>query len=171
MLTDVPSRRRGDLRNYYFVVGTAPPCGEAPGAARSTVPAVLREFLLGPENWLVRHGIGWPEHEPAQLEFCCNPIVFYGPPGRGKSQLLQALAATWSRQRPADLVLLTHAVDFARGYATAVKLDDVTRFQQRYQLAGLVLLDDVDTLEPKGAAQQQLASIIDHRLRASGPSY
>jgi chromosomal replication initiator protein len=50
-----------------------------------------------------------------------------------------------------------------------VKLDDVPRFQQRYQLAGLVLLDDVDALEPKWAAQQQLASIIDHRVRAQRP--
>lgn len=139
-------------------------------AARADCPPVLREFLLGPENRLVLQGIGWSETpESEALEFPCNPLVLYGPTGCGKSQLLHALSATWSRQRPDDPVLLIHATDFARSYATAVKLDDVSRFQQKYQLAGLVLLDGIDALEPKGGAQQQLASILDHRVRAGRP--
>jgi chromosomal replication initiator protein len=148
-----------------------PPPGSARRrvAARADSPAALREFLLGPENWLVRQGIGWSETAPGSLEFSCNPLVVYGPTGCGKSQFLHALSATWLRQRPADHVILIHATDFARGYATAVKLDDVSRFQQKYQMAGLVLLDGIDALEPKNAAQQQLASIMDHRIRAGRP--
>ncbi len=130
---------------------------------------VSREFLLGPENALLRHGIGCLESQPASLEFCCNPLLVYGPTGCGKTQLLEGLATTWSQQRPSDHVLLTPASDFARSYATAVKLDDVVRFQQRFQRASLLLLDGLEALESKAPAQQQLATIIDHRVRTERP--
>ena len=149
-----------------------PPPGSARRrfGARTDSPAVLREFLLGPENQLLRQGIGGLESSPETLDFRCHPLVLFGPTGCGKSQLLHALAATWSRQQPDDLVLLTDAIDFARGYASAVKLDDVGRFQQRHQRAGLVLLDGIDALESKTPAQQQMALIIDHRVRAERPT-
>lgn len=140
--------------------------GAGPHACSS---AVLREFLLGPENALLRHGIGCLESQPVPLEFRCNPLLVHGPTGCGKSQFLEGLATTWSQQHPSQHVLVTTAVDFARSYATAVKLDDVLRFQQRFQRVDLLLLDAVDALESKQAAQQQLAAIIDHRVRIQRP--
>jgi chromosomal replication initiator protein len=88
----------------------------------------------------------------------------------GKSQFLRALAAAWTRQRKPESVILIDASDFARAYATAVKLDDLPRFQQRFQRIDCLLIDDLDELQPKDGAQQQLAIIIDHRQRQQRPT-
>ena len=73
--------------------------------------------------------------QPA-LNFEVTPLTLIARSGLGKSQLLRALAATWARQQQSDGVMLIDATDFARTYATAVKLDDVPRFRQRFQRIG-----------------------------------
>ena len=88
--------------------------------------------------------------------------------GCGKSQLLHALAATWSRHHSPDSVLLLTATDFARNYAAAVKLDEVPRFQQRYQRIDFLLIDDLDQLQPKPGAATAIGD--DHRTPPALPA-
>jgi chromosomal replication initiator protein len=104
------------------------------------------------------------------LDFQIVPLVVHAPSGYGKSCLLAALAATWSRQHSAARVLLTTGADFARAYAASQKLDDLPRFLQRYQRADLMLIDDLQQLQRKSGAQRGLASILDHRQRHDRPT-
>lgn len=113
------------------------------------------------------------ETSPSQvtlLNFQVVPLVVHAPSGYGKSLLLESLAATWGREHVDDRVLLIRGADFARTYASAQKLDDVPRFQQRYQRADLVLLDDLQQLQRKSGAQRALCSILDHRQRHDRPT-
>ena len=149
----------------------------APDAATA-----LREYVLGPENTLVTQGLGLDASGsgtgpsgpgpsatmPLRIEIV--PLTLTAPPGLGKSQLLHALMATWTRQHAPDSALLLTAADFTRNYAAAIKLDDVPRFQQRYQRVELLLIDDLDMLRSKPGAQQQLAIIVEHRQRHQRPA-
>jgi chromosomal replication initiation ATPase DnaA len=140
--------------------------------AASSSSGVLREYVLGPENSLVRQGIGLEETESGEmrLHFPIVPLFLHAPSGFGKSQLLHALAAVWTRQSGPDRVLFVTAADFARSAAHAQKLDDVPVFQQKYQRIDLLLIDDLDQLQRKPSAQQQLASILDRRQQQHRPT-
>lgn len=138
----------------------------------SSTSGVLREYVLGPENSLVRQGIGLEETAAGEmrLQFPIVPLFLHAPSGFGKSQLLHALAAVWSRQNGPDRALLVSAADFARSAAHAQKLDDVPVFQQKYQRIDLLLIDDLDQLQRKPSAQQQLCSILDRREQHHRPT-
>jgi chromosomal replication initiator protein len=128
--------------------------------------------VLGPENALLTKSVGLVDlcgAAPA-LDIVISPLTLIAPTGLGKSQLLRALAATWSRQHGSDGAVLIDAVDFARGYSTALKLDDVVRFQHRFQRMDCLLIDNLDSLQSKDGAQQQLAIIIEHRQRQQRPT-
>jgi chromosomal replication initiator protein len=142
------------------------------GACAPEKSATLGEFLLGPENAMLRQGVGLTAAENGQpaLNFEVTPLTLIARSGLGKSQLLRALAATWARQQQSDGVMFIDATDFARTYATAVKLDDVPRFRQRFQRIDCLLIDNLDALQPKDGAQQQLATIIEHRQRQQRPT-
>ncbi len=111
-----------------------------------------------------------PQLEVRTLNFELVPLMIHGPSGFGKSQFLQALAATWSRQFSPDRVLLTNATDFARCYANSLTLDDTPRLQQRFQRADLLLIDDLQLLQRKPGAQRQLAIILEHRQQHQRPT-
>ena len=67
-------------------------------------------------------------------------------------------------------MLLISGADFARAYAEAVKLDEVSRFQTRYQRAELLLVDDLEELTSKPPAQQMLGTIVEHRTLHGRPT-
>jgi chromosomal replication initiator protein len=155
-------------------------------AKDSTQAGVLREYVLGPENQLLRWAIGLSGNERGEtasadarladagvraggVHVRMVPLLIHAPFGFGKSQLLQALAANWPLDENAKGVVLTNAADFARAFATAVKLDEVARFQQRYQRADLLLIDDLHELQRKPGAQRQLGAIVEHRQRHDRP--
>lgn len=137
----------------------------------STSPSEMRDFLIGPENSLIQRSLGLsPDDNPSHIDFDCVPLLICAPSGYGKSHLLQALAATWSREHGTDQVIYTTAADFVNGYADALKIDDVPQFQHRLRRADLLLIDDLDNIRDRLRSQEQLATILEHRLRFSRPT-
>ena len=140
-------------------------------ATPSTNPSEMREFLIGPENSLIQQSLGLAADESStHLQLDCVPLLICAPSGYGKSHLLQALAATWSREHGTDQVIYTTAADFVTGYADALKIDDVPQFQQRFRRADLLLVDDLDAIRDRLPSQEQLATVLDHRLRFNRPT-
>ncbi len=134
-------------------------------------PALLREFLLGPENALIKNSIGLSfKNNTPLLTIEYHPLLITAPAGYGKTQLLHALAATWSRQNNQEQVTLLSASEFVHGYLEALKLDDLPQFQQRYRRPGLLLIDNLNELRESPKTQQTLSSIIDHRHRFKRPT-
>ncbi|MDG2380752.1 MAG: DnaA/Hda family protein [Pirellulaceae bacterium] len=133
--------------------------------------ALLREFLLGPENALIKNGIGLTfENNAPSLAIQYHPLLITAPAGYGKTQLLHALAATWSRQNDQEQVTLLSASEFVHSYLEAIKLDDVSQFQQRYCRPGLLLIDNLNELRDSPKTQHTLSNIIDHRHRFERPT-
>lgn len=132
----------------------------------------LRRFIGGQENLLVQTAC------QDSLSSCprFSPLVFVGPSGTGKSFLAQGLLQQWSHlhsARPEDgsaniplggdlpnTTELTGA-DFARMYALAVETDSVDELRERWRTSKRFLVDDVQGLANKTAAQQELSQLMD----------
>ena len=132
---------------------------------------MLREFLLGPENRLIASGIGLSDIDgTSPINFAMHPLLITAPAGYGKTQLLMALGATWSRHYAEHQVTFITGSELSHAYLEALKLDDVPPFQKRHCRADLLLIDRLDELVDSPAVQHQLSVILDHRIRYERPT-
>jgi chromosomal replication initiator protein len=120
--------------------------------------AHLDRFVVGPENRLVEVAVssllGDRDHGYPR-------IVFSGPSGTGKSHLAFGLTAAWKSCFPRRSAACVPALDFARELADAMQTKTVDDFAVRYRGLSLLVLEDLQHLIGKQAAQQQLAFTLD----------
>lgn len=99
------------------------------------------------------------------------PLVFHGPNGTGKTSLALAALAELisgpahpasfnSLENSSKFVAMTGA-DFDRRYRSALATDAVDEFRTRFQNAQCLLIDGVQQLSEKRAAQLELVQLID----------
>ncbi len=131
------------------------------GAGRGSHATVApRRFLAGPENGLAETAI---RAVLAKTHPAYNPVVFFGPSGTGKSHLSRGLANSYDDNHRRAVVCTT-AVDFAREFLDAVETQATDEFRDRYRKASLVVVEDVDYLADKEAAQRELLHTLDDRV-------
>ncbi len=129
-------------------------------------------LVVGPENALVRSVIA-AARTPADAvnddasptgSACFNPVVLYGPSGVGKSTLAHLLVG--ERRRVAGLAqcLTTTGLELAQSLAHAADTNSVDELRNRFHQCDLLLVDDVDQLAGREAAQQFLCTTIDALL-------
>ncbi len=121
----------------------------------------LREYIGSEENRLVQLAAQSLLDRHPQY----NPLVLYGPTGTGKSFLALGLAQRWRSKYPQDAVIVTCGPDFARGFANAVDTDNLPAFRKKSRSADLFVLDDVQQMQRKPAAQSELARAVDDLLQ------
>jgi chromosomal replication initiator protein len=117
----------------------------------------LREFIGDDQNYLVPVAAATVLRRVSEY----NPLVFYGSSGTGKSFLARGLVRLWSSRNNQRTAIITSGVDFAREYANAVDTDSITDLRGRYRTAALLLLDDLDGISEKSAAQGELRNTLD----------
>lgn len=118
----------------------------------------LKQFIFGKENAPVRQAL---ECVLAQ-QAVASPLVLYGDTGTGKSVLGHTLIAQWFQRYPEQKALHTTGADFARMHARAVYTHTLNEFRQRFLGVGLLVIDDLQILKTRSAAQQMLCNIVDH---------
>jgi chromosomal replication initiator protein len=123
--------------------------------------AVSRAFWIGPENALLRVLLD----AGGELSHY-GPVTVYGPTGSGKTHVLQGVVNRASVTPQAGKCWSTTGADFSRQYARAVELDGVTEFRERWQTARLVVVDGLEELSGKGAAQQEFLQLLDDCIAA-----
>jgi chromosomal replication initiator protein len=133
----------------------------ATASPRAPAASTTEQFVAGPENALVRTLAGAVTAGP--LDY--NPIVLCGPVGVGKSSLAHALAARRAAALHLKNIITTTGADLARALAHAVETDSVADFRTRHQRCDLLLIDDLQQLANKPAAQQFLLTTFDALLR------
>jgi chromosomal replication initiator protein len=88
-------------------------------------------------------------------------FTIYGAGGSGKTHLLQGLEADVARRRPGSALYLT-ARRFTQRYVGALRakeVDALRAFETDLGSRRLVLIDDVDQLEPRTATQEALVRL------------
>ncbi|TWT92680.1 helix-turn-helix domain-containing protein [Stieleria varia] len=138
-------------------------------ATQQTSESLLPYFVAGDENRLAA--------------FVCQsdsafsygqPLLLIGDTGTGKSALALHLAARECSAK--DLgdsigsVKYYTAADFARDYASAVDADDLMPLRAIVDGAPILIIDDLQGLAGKAAAQEELAIRIDGRLASGKPT-
>ena len=118
----------------------------------------LKQFIFGKENAPARQAL---ECVLAQ-QAVASPLVLYGDSGTGKSVLGHTLVAQWFQRYPEQKALHTTGADFARMHARAVYTHSMNEFRQRFLRVGLLVIDDLEILKTRSAAQQMLCNLIDH---------
>jgi len=120
-------------------------------------------FLLGQENGILEPLIQEIIDEKILPERL--PILLYGALGTGRTHLLKGILETWRKSQTHESVrrqsyYLTCA-DFYRQFTDAVATRTTDTFRQRYRRAKLLLLDDLEQLFGKSAAQTELRLLLD----------
>ncbi len=94
-----------------------------------------------------------------------NPVMVYGPSGTGKTTYCRSLSQMWDQLNSESPALYFAGSDFAREFAEAVDGRHIEEFRKRLRIAGLLIIDGLDQLANRAAAQQELIVGLDWRLQ------
>ena len=97
----------------------------------------------------------------ARLVYFTAPWSFSGPSGVGKTHLALAVVAHWKAQPDHPPVKYAVAIDYARELAEAIETKTLDEFGVAYRRASLLVLEDLQHLAGKQAAQRELLQIFD----------
>ncbi|MCP5509686.1 MAG: AAA family ATPase [Chlamydiales bacterium] len=79
-----------------------------------------------------------------------NPIYLYGPPGCGKTHLLNAYALSMPG------ALFVHAETFTEHVVSAMRNSDMDAFRATYRGAKVLIIDDVHVISKRSSTQEEL---------------
>lgn len=125
--------------------------------------AATREFVAGVENRVVATVTPSIARNWGTLY---NPLVLYGPTGLGKTHLARGLCGVFRNDDSDGVVVSVLAADFGREYAENVETSSIDEFAQRFREADLLLVEDLQFLARKEAAQCLLSRIVDELVQA-----
>jgi chromosomal replication initiator protein len=123
--------------------------------------ASLTDFVVGSGNQVAFVTAQAAVDNPGQY----SPLTFVGPPGCGKTHLLEGIwraARTGGRVR--SVIYLT-AEQFTNQFLEALKHTGTPNFRRKYRDVGLLLIDDVQFLAGKNSTVVELVHTIDTLLR------
>ena len=119
---------------------------------------ILPSICVGAEN----HSLDYLFAEPQISELSkLSPILLIGNNGVGKSCLAVTLAVQWSRLTSARPLHFSTGEGFCRDYEAAIEIDDIEHFRNRHRRCKLLVIDDLEFVFTKGAAQEELISTLD----------
>jgi chromosomal replication initiator protein len=119
---------------------------------------ILPSFCVGPENRSLE--FLFAEQQILQLSKF-SPILLFGNSGVGKTCLAATLAVLWSRLINARPLHFTTGEGFCRDYEAALEIDDIEHFRNRHRRCKLLVIDDLEFVFTKGAAQEELLATLD----------
>ena len=136
---------------------------EFEGAANVRFPFSAHGFLLGQENGILEPLL--QEIIDGRIAPQRQPVLFYGIQGTGRTHLLKGILETWRKNQTNDAVrrqsYYVTCADFVRQFTDAVAMRSTDDFRGRYHRAKLLLLDDLEQLLGKSAAQTELRLLLD----------
>ncbi len=149
-----------DRPNPRRAGGAAPSSTEMPGT-------ILDVFVYGPENDSLTDLFSTERiHSLNSL----TPIYLYGPNAVGKSVLGASIAARYGRSHQLTNIAICNGVEFARALSTAIDADDMDRFRNRFRECSILVIDGLQDLLSKPAAQEELIQTLDHRELQFAPT-
>lgn len=83
-----------------------------------------------------------------------NPIYLYGPPGCGKTHLLQSVTSTLLKN--GFKCFYVNALTFTNHVVSAIRKGDMQAFRNHYRHLDYLIIDDVQQFARKNATQEEL---------------
>lgn len=118
---------------------------------------VFETFVVGPSNSLAYAAACAVAQKPGNLY---NPLFIYGGSGLGKTHLLHAIGNTIQANNKKALVLYQTADRFVQEFINAIRFDKIDRFQKKYQLIDVLLIDDIQFISNKETTQEAFFHIF-----------
>ena len=84
-----------------------------------------------------------------------NPLFIHGPPGLGKSHLLQAIGWHIQKTQPDRRVLFLNAEQFMYEFVRALRHEDTITFKERFRTVDVLLMDDIHFIGNKDRTQDE----------------
>ena len=92
-----------------------------------------------------------------------NPLVLYGKHGTGKTHLLHAMAASFLENDIPNICVPAHQM--AREMIESIQNRDIGVFEELYQQADVLLIDDIDDLVRKEETQKSVLHLVEDLLK------
>lgn len=118
---------------------------------------VFETFVVGPSNSLAYAAACAVAQKPGELY---NPLFLYGGSGLGKTHLLHAIGNAIQANNKKALVLYQTADRFVSEFINAIRFDKIDRFQKKYQLVDVLLIDDIQFISNKDTTQEAFFHIF-----------
>lgn len=144
---------------------------ERPSSVHKLLPNLadgwlLDSYFVGTENQQLRFLF---DADQIKALDSLSPVVLYGEKSLGKTALIVTLAVQWSKLTEQRPLVITTGQTFCRDFAEAIEADDVEAFRKKHRTCKMLVLDDLEPLDQKPAAQEELAATLDALHQAGRP--
>ncbi len=114
-------------------------------------------FIVGPNNSLSYAACQAVTQKLGRLY---NPLFVYGDSGLGKTHLLHAIGNEVCIKNPSSSILYQTADRFVNEFISAIRFNNVHKFQKKYQKIDLLLVDDIQFISNKDQTQEAFFHIF-----------
>ena len=112
----------------------------------------FEQFIVGSSNKFAHAAATAVANNPAKNY---NPLFIYGQSGLGKTHLLYAIASVVRRDHPSFRIVYIKGEDFTNELINAIGEGQVQEFRDKYRLADLFLVDDIQFVAGKDRTQEE----------------
>lgn len=124
------------------------------------------QFIWAEDNQIIQKLLEQVTEGTADPSF--NPLFLYGPPGCGKSHLLNACAL--ELRKKSIKTILVKAETFTEHVVAAIRAGQMQQFRATYRHADVLLIDDIQIFANKGSTQEEFfhtfntLHVLTHRI-------
>jgi chromosomal replication initiator protein len=135
--------------------------GGSPSGTARRPWACLHEFIAGEANRLAFTAAQTAAERPGEY----SPLTLVGPPGSGKTHLLEGIWRQVREQRTLSRVIYLTAEQFTNHFLDALRQSGTPNFRRKYRDVELLLIDDVQFFAGKQSTVVELVHTIDTLVR------
>jgi len=121
----------------------------------------LPEFIPGEANCLAFSAAQTAAERPGEY----SPLTLVGPPGSGKTHLLEGIWRQVRERRTLQRVIYLTAEQFTNHFLEALRQSGTPSFRRKYRDVELLLIDDVQFFAGKQSTLVELVHTIDTLVR------